>query len=263
MSITQEQQIDVSEVKTIKILKLLNDKYDVFNQIDITQKGTIYHKRKYINQDVIKYMFYKYCKELNISTLEQLNVLINTYFPDMNKIKIDINKVIRENRRKAPTKNNELINSMNKQLKKKFKNIIVSREEHIKKYGYVSFVIKETLFNKFYFIPTKYGFIDYYNGVILLTDINIHNMYNVLNSYYLIKPNKEYSTDSNGYLKIITKKDNNNIVKLYDLRHKNITFKFWHKTISPNNEFNRIYINKMYINIDKTKQGNKIKSNYF
>ena len=261
MSITQE--INIQEVRIIKILKILNDKFDVFNQIDITQKGTIYHKRKHINQDVIMYMFYKYCKILNISTLEQLNILINTYEPDMKDIKININKVIRENRRTAPTKTNELIDSMDKKLKKSFKNVILSREEHIKKHGYVSFVIKENIYNKCYFIPTKYGFIDYYNGIILLTDMNIHNMYNVLNSYYLIKPNKEYTTDSNGYLKITTKKNNENILRFYDIRHKNITFKFWHKTISPNTEFNRIYINKSYININKLKMGNKIKSNYF
>jgi len=262
MSMTQE--INFSEVRTIKILKILNDKFNVFNQIDITQKGTIYHKRKHINQDIIKYMFYKYCKELNITTLEQLNVLINTYSPDMNNLKIDINKVIKENIRAAPTKTNDLIKSMDKKLKKNFKNIILSREEHIKRHGAVSFVITEELFNKCYFIPTKYGFIDYYNGIIVLTDINIHNMYNVLNSYYSIQPNKDYTTDSNGYLKIITKRDNKNVLRFYDTRHLNTTFKFWHKTISQYTELNRLYINnKSYINIDKTKQGNKIKSNYF
>ena len=33
MSITQE--INIQEVRIIKILKILNDKFDVFNQIDI------------------------------------------------------------------------------------------------------------------------------------------------------------------------------------------------------------------------------------
>lgn len=258
-----KQQINFSEVRTIKILKILNDKFDVFNQIDITQKGTIYHKRKHINQNVIKYMFYKYCKELNITTLEQLNALINTYFSDMEDIKIDINKVINENIRTAPTKTNDLIKTMDKKLKKNFKNLIQLREEHIKKHGISTFVISEGLFDKCYFTPTKYGFIDYYNGIIVLTDINIHNMYNVLNSYYSIQPNKEYTTDSNGYLKITTKRDNKNVLRFYDIRHLNTTFKFWHKT-TTDNELNRLYFNnKLYINIDKTKQGNKIKSNYF
>jgi hypothetical protein len=257
MSNQTDRQIEIIMVKT---LKLLNDKFNIFDDVDITLNGTVYHKRKDRHQDVGKYIFYKYCRKLNITTMDQLNTLINTYLSDMKEININLSKVIDQHRKKAKQITNQTLNNMNTKLKKKFKNITLSREQHIKKYGLKVNLMETQEYDKYVFVPTKYGFIDYYNGVILLTDLNINNLYNV----FMKEPKRTYTTDEYGYLKVFVILNGVKYIKYYDFRHPNTKFNFWHKVTPDKKELTRLYYNNgQKIIIDKLKMGVIIKSNYF
>ena len=84
---------------------------------------------------------------------------------------------------------------------------------------------------------TKFGYIDYYYGVILLANININQLFN---SNKIINSTK-ITTDKQGYLKIHNTVNNIKYHSILDLRHPNTTFTMW--IPKNNNNIRRLYFN--------------------
>lgn len=258
--------INLNELEKVKTLYLLDKRYNIFSNIDINLKGDIYHKRKDKTQDVPHYIIYKFCKELKITNIPQLLILIDVYKPDFIKSGINLNYVINYYSKKVFNINNNNTKKSAKilsNLLKKNKLSPLNREIFIKKYGVKTFTITEDFFNKCYFNKTNYGFIDYYKGIIINTDLNFHNLIPILLKGY-DNGLKYYKTDNNGFLQIKFIYNSKTYLKYYDLRHINTTFKLWVKKSTNDSNIIRLYISDYnYLSLNVNKQGQKIISNYF
>ena len=239
------------EIHSLKIIQLITNIYDI--KIDFTKKGFIYHKRKHILQNTYKYIVYKHCKKLNIRTMEQLNNLYNIYQSNINNIYINLHSIINKSNNKVNKINNKTRQDFNYKYYRYVK-YINNINLHIRRFGKKLFNISIQEFNKCHFIPTSYGYIDYYNQIILFADININNMYDYLfNNFnkHIIK----YKTNDNGFIRI----KHNGFIQCYDLGHRNTIFTYWNK----NNITRLYYNNNNFIKVDKIKSGCNVKSNYY
>lgn len=234
MSATNIQTVNQETIYYLKIIQYLEKRLHikpVFNN-----NGTFSFKRHNIdNQDESQYLYSKCLKKIKIRTREQLNLLMNTYSNELFNVVIDIKSELTH----VPSKriiNNKYYVSIIKKIEPLFINYKEKREEFIIKHGIVTTSILKTSVNDYTFYEKDYGRIDYYNGVILLFNLNINSI-----TPLLIQNNIIYFTTTNkGLYPIIRREpDNKEYVEIYDFKHKDTLFKFW--KVDKNNNIARLY----------------------
>lgn len=111
---------------------------------------------------------------------------------------------------------------------------------------------------------TDFGYIDYYNGIILLANLNINQIMTLPN-------NSVVKSDKNGYLPSTYKinsgvRGNINYHSIFDLRHPNTSFQLWICGKNPN--IRRLYfhnpngVGSSYLTLNRKHALNPIESNH-
>lgn len=213
----------------------------------LNQNGEYSFKRHSFNDSIELFILQKHLKLCNIRTKEQLNNLFNIYNNDMFKINININTIISNERTNYKDTRQPLNKSLVKTIQSLtfniFNNYTYYRTKHILQHGITTFKLNDNMFKLCGFDnPTqlnivKFGYINYYYGVILLANININQLFN---SPKIINSSK-ITTDNQGYLKTYYTVNNIKYHSILDLRHPNTTFTMW--IPKNNNNIRRLYIN--------------------
>lgn len=217
MSATNVQTVNENELYNVKILYILTKQYNIkpiFNK-----NGTFSFKRHNIDQQSeYQYLYAKCLKNINVRTREQLNLLFNDYSSELLIKTVNLGAELNT----APMKTNSVYKTYSKEIKAIkpiFDNYIRKRERFIMTYGIVAKSVKMNP-ELHHFYDTSYGKIDYYNGIILLANLNV----NVLGKLLIENNKRVILTDKNGFFFV---KNKGGYVEIYDLKHKNTIFKVW------------------------------------
>ena len=244
------------ELKALKIVYMLIKRG--INPIT-NQNGEFSFKRHDFTQSIDVFILSKYLKKLNIRTREQLNNLFNIYNNDMFRININYDSLIASEQSnyinyKQLSMNQAKYGNSSKQSKSQFTKIFIEKMElltlrifnnyrvnriaSILTHGITTFKLNHDLFMKCGFNNpqpynyTDFGYIDYYNGIILLANINI-------NQIMTLPHNTIIKSDSHGYLLSTFNQNNLKYYSIFDMRHPNTTFKVW--IAKDNDGIRRLY----------------------
>ena len=271
------------ELKALKIVYMLIKRG--INPI-IKQNGEFSHKRHDFTQSIEVFVLSKYLKKLNIRTKEQLNNLFNIYNNDMFNININYESLIaleqsnyidykqlikKQFQDKSRYKTHKLKSQFIEQMESLFSKIRIFnnyREKRIASiltHGVATFKLNHDSFMKCGFNNpqsynfTDFGYVDYYNGIILLANLNINQIMTLPN-------NTVVKSDSHGYLSSTHNEHNIIYHSIFDLRHPNTTFKVW---ICKNNDgIRRLYFpnpngcGSSYLTLNRKHALNPIESNH-
>lgn len=274
------------ELKALKIVYMLIKRG--INPI-INQNGEFSYKRHDFTQSIEVFILSKYLKKLNIRTKEQLNNLFNIYNNDMFNININYESLIASEQsnyidykqlsflgnlqnqsrckiHKSKTQFTKIfIEQMELLTIKIFNNYREKRIASILTHGIATFKLNHDLFMKCGFNNpqpynfTDFGYVDYYNGIILLANLNINQIMTLPN-------NTIVRSDSHGYLSSTHNEHNIIYHSIFDLRHPNTTFKVW---ICKNNDgIRRLYFpnpngcGSSYLTLNRKHALNPIESNH-
>lgn len=231
-------EYDENYLYNLKALIMLHDKYN-FNGL-LNKNGEYSFKRHDIDKDdIFKYGFCKACKLCNIRTKQQMIDLKASQTNRLHTIHVNLNTYLNPGNKIRKISKRELKN-YEKKINVKF--TFEHREEWVKKYGYLlnvyckrsvpDFMKSIDLNENFdkYMIPTAYGFIDLFYGIILLDNINLS----------LIK----HSVKSDNYGRIIIRSAKDNTFKTFvQTNIPNTQFNYWHKITDSGKELTRLYHN--------------------
>ena len=212
---TSVQNVDYTALHYLKIIQYLEE-HNV--QPIINNNGTLSFKRHTIdNQNAYQYLYAKCIKNLNIRTKDQLDTLMNTLSNELKLIKVDFRDEIKGVPTKRLSDHKQYV-KVRKTLEEIYNNYVNKREQFIFSHGIVTKSLKMPV-DKYKFYPKPYGYIDYYNGIIIASNLNLNSLGNIL-----IKNNKkEFTSNSSGLISI----PNDGYVVAYDTKHYNTTFKHW------------------------------------
>ena len=219
-------------------LKALICIYDTYDFNWLTTSGALYSfKRDSIEtQNKIYYGFCKACKNCNIRSEAQLEHVRNTKYDLLEDKHINLSKYLGT----APK-----YKTFTKKTIKKYEDTlkIKDRLEWIKDNGVIiNCLSKKSLpayvevqdLEKYFrecMIPKEFGFVDYYNGVILIDNIN-YNPINTVNK-------KIFKTDNYGRVKITT--ENKNTFYFLQFDKPNTLFRYWTGTSKNGETLKRLY----------------------
>lgn len=238
MSLINVQTVNQENIYYLKIIQILEKKYGIHPLFN--QNGQISFKRRNINsQNAYQYLYCKCVKKLKVRERNQLNLLFLLYSAELLHTVVDLNRELGQ----APIrrlidvpKYRDALNKVSDKLSDKFLNYKNLREQFIKERCIVTKTLNNTQFLKGVFTYKDYGLIDYYNGIIILANLNVNEI-----GPLLIENNIEvFSTNNHGYYGITNHtKNNEGYVEVYDFKRKNTQFKLWRGTKNP--KINRLY----------------------
>lgn len=227
----QSVPIDLSTLKTLHYLD-----HTLHIKPIINPDGTFSYKRHSISEDKYLYLYAKCVKQLGIRTREQLNLLFVSLSHELLLTPLNISFKGMPNKLRISEK-------LTKSLTDIFTDYRSSREKFIFKHGLILTRMPVQDVQKYKLYSTSYGYIDYYNGLVFIANLNINTIltYNI----------KAFATNSHGlYVHTI-----DNQYELFDLKHKNTRFTLWK---CPNNSrIARLYYkldgNSQYISLNTSK----------
>ena len=243
------------ELKALKIVYLLIKR----GVKPITnQNGEFSFRRHDFTQSIDVFILSKNLKLLNIRHREQLNNLFNIHNNDMFNINIPSYESIvaaeqsnyinykqlssKSSNPKHSSKHTQFtrirINEMELLTIRIFNRYRENRIASILFYGITTFKLNHDTFIKCGFDNpqdyniTDFGYVDYYNGIILLANLNINQIMTLPN-------NSVVRSNEHGYLpsKESVNLENGNKIdyhSIFDLRHPNTSFKLWICGNNPN-----------------------------
>ena len=225
----------------------------------INSNGEFSFRRHDFTQSIDVFILSKYLKLLNIRHKEQLNNLFNIHNNDMFRITIPSYSSLiaaeqsnyvnykqisqyQSKHAKHSSKHTQFtrirINEMELLTIRIFNHYRENRIASILFHGIATFKLNHDTFIKCGFNNpqdynlTDFGYVDYYNGIILLANLNV-NQFMMYPDGTLIKSNK------NGYLLSKETIKNTDYYSIFDFRQPNTTFKLW---ICKNNpDIRRLY----------------------
>lgn len=223
--------IDLSTLKTLYYLEHTLHIKPIMNP-----NGTFSFKRHSVNEDKYKYLYAKCVKQLGIRTREQLNLLFVSLSHELLLTPLNISF-------KGMPNKLRISESFSKTLNNIFVDYRIQRERFIFNHGQVLTRMPVQDVQKYKLYSTSYGYIDYYNGLVFIANLNINTIltYNI----------KTFVTNSHGlYVHTI-----NGEYELFDLKHKNTRFTLW--KCRNNDRIARLYYklegNTQYIALNTSK----------
>lgn len=250
------------ELKALKVVYLLLKR----GVKPITnQNGEFSFRRHDFTQSIDVFILSKYLKMLNIRNRQQLNNLFNIHNNDMFNINVNYDLVVAAEQSnyinyKQLTEHqiNSGIkgNSKHKSRHSKFTRIFIEKMElltirifnhyrenriaSILTHGVAAFKLNHELFMRCGFDNpqpynyTEFGYVDYYNGIILLANLNI-------NQIMTLPTNTLVHSNQYGYVNATFNSDSLRGVShsIFDLRHPNTNFKVW--ICKENPDIRRLY----------------------
>lgn len=234
------EEYDENYLYHLKALIMLHDKFN-FNKL-LNKNGEYSFKRHDIDKDdIYTYGFCKACKLCNIRTKQQMIDLRSSQTNRLQNIHVNLNTYLNPG--------DKIKKISNRELRKYERKIVrMDREEWIKNYGTLlnvysirtvpDFMKTLDLNENFdrYMIPTSYGFIDLYFGIILLDNINLS----------MITKNVK----SDNYGRVLIKSTKDDTFRTYcQVNMPNTQFNYWHKTTDSGKELTRLYHNSKFLTI--------------
>lgn len=234
------EEYDENYLYNLKALIVLHDKFN-FNKL-LNKNGEYSFKRHNISKDdIYTYGFCKACKLCNIRTKQQMIDLRSSQTNRLQNIHVNLNNYLNPGRHVGRISNRTI-----KVYERKIK--LMDREEWIINYGillnvysirsvpdYMKKIDLNENFEK-YMIPTSYGFIDLYYGIILLDNINLS----------IITKNVK----SDNYGRVLVKSAKDKTFKTFcQTNMPNTQFRYWHKITTDGKELTRLYHSKKYLSI--------------
>lgn len=232
-------EFDEDYLYNLKALIMLHDKFN-FNWL-LTKNGEFSFKRHNIDlENEIYYGFCKACRACNIRTKEQMRDLRASQTNRLNDIHVNLNTFL---------KGGAKVKRFSKRVLKEYENKIkidYSYENRVNwiinngillnvycKRSVPDFMKNINLndnFNK-YMIPTMFGYVDLYFGLILVDNVNLS----------MIK--KDVQSDNYGRVLIKSAKDNT-FKTFIQTNIPNTKFNYWQTTTKTGKVLTRLYHNK-------------------
>lgn len=215
--------------------------------------GEFSFRRHDFTQSIDVFILSKYLKKLNIRHREQLNNLFNIHNNDMFNINIPSYESIvaaeQSNYINYKQLSSKSSNPKHKSTHSQFPRTFIDKMElltlrifnHYREnriasilfHGIATFKLNHDTFIKCGFNNpqdynlTDFGYIDYYNGIILLANLNV-------NQFMMYPDGTLIKSDKNGYLLSKETIENIDYYSIFDLRHPNTSFKLWICGNNPN-----------------------------
>ena len=247
------------------------------------QNGEFSFRRHDANQSIDVFILSKYLKMLNIRHRQQLNNLFNIHNNDMFNINVNYESIIAaeqsnyvnykqlSSKSSNPTRKSKsqfsriFIEQMELLTLKLFNHYRENRIAFILTHGIATFQLNHELFMRCGFNnpqPYNYidfGYVDYYNGVILLANLNI-------NQIMTLPTNTLVHSNQHGYVIANFNEIRGVSHSIFDLRHPNTNFKVWICQNNPN--IRRLYfpnpngIGSSYLTLNRKHALEPIESNH-
>lgn len=243
------------ELKALKVVYLLLKR----GVKPITnQNGEFSFRRHDFTQSIDVFILSKYLKMLNIRHRQQLNNLFNIHNNDMFNINVNYDLVVAAEQSNyinyKQLTQHQINHSKHKSRHSKFTRIFIEKMElltirifnhycenriaFILTHGVAAFKLNHDLFMRCGFDNpqpynyAEFGYVDYYNGIILLANLNI-NQIMTLPTNTLVRSNQY------GYINATFNESRGVSHSIFDLRHPNTNFKVW--ICKENPDIRRLY----------------------
>lgn len=228
------------------------------------QNGEFSFRRHDFTQSIDVFILSKYLKKLNIRHRQQLNNLFNIHNNDMFNININYESIIaaeqsnyinyKQLAHSSDISGHQINHNKHKSRHSKFTRIFIEKMElmtlkifnryrenriaFILTHGVATFQLNHELFMRCGFDNpqpynyVEFGYVDYFNGIILLANLNI-------NQIMTLPTNTPVHSNQYGYVNATFKEIRGVSHSIYDLRHPNTNFKMW---VAQNNpDIRRLY----------------------
>lgn len=243
------------ELKVLKVVYLLLKR----GVKPITnQNGEFSFRRHDFTQSIDVFILSKYLKMLNIRHRQQLNNLFNIHNNDMFNINVNYDLVVAAEQSNyinyKQLTQHQINHSKHKSTHSKFTRIFIEKMElltirifnhyrenriaSILTHGVAAFKLNHELFMRCGFDNpqpynyAEFGYVDYYNGIILLANLNI-------NQLLLLPTNTLVRSNQYGYVNATFNEIRGVSHSIFDLRHPNTIFKVW--ICKENPDIRRLY----------------------
>lgn len=235
----------------LKHLIVLYDTYKDLKWQTLTNENFAFRRESIIKQSDIIYGFCKACKNCNVRRREQIEELKKSEKSILDERRANLTEYLNPAPKEIKRYTKKQIERFEKKLNFKYKNKL----EWIKENGVVINCItknsipdyvKATDINEYfneYMTPDLFGYVDYYNSVILVDNINLNAVHRL--------HTKNFTTDNWGRIKINTSDNTGFYFLQFD--KPNTLFKYWSVLSDKYGILRRLYYHEPGIQKDKFK----------